>query len=117
MENEHSEQAAELTAEVITEALRGVRYPGLTRDLVSFGMVQHVSVCDGRVKVRLALRAPDRQRAPDSTKSINASPPERSAPRRWPSRSWPRSPRQPQSRTAPPPTHGPSRLGLRASST
>lgn len=39
--------------------LREVAYPGLTRDLVSFGMVQHVSVCDGRVKVRLGLRTQD----------------------------------------------------------
>lgn len=41
------------------DALRGVSYPGLTRDLVSFGMVDHVSVCDGRVKVRLAVRTRD----------------------------------------------------------
>ncbi|MGH7667916.1 MAG: P-loop NTPase, partial [Gemmatimonadaceae bacterium] len=50
----------DLTADVITEALRGVHYPGLTRDLVSFGMVDHVSVCDGRVKVRLAILTQDR---------------------------------------------------------
>lgn len=43
----------------ITDALRTVAYPGLSRDLVSFGMVQHVSVCDGRVKVRLGLRTRD----------------------------------------------------------
>jgi ATP-binding protein involved in chromosome partitioning len=48
-----------LTVERITEALRSVAYPGLRRDLVSFGMVEHVSVCDGRVKVRLALRTRD----------------------------------------------------------
>jgi len=51
--------ATELTAEVVREALREVRYPGLTRDLVTFGMVDHVSVCDRRVKVRLALRTED----------------------------------------------------------
>jgi ATP-binding protein involved in chromosome partitioning len=51
--------SSRLTAPVVTEALRGVVYPGLTRDLVSFGMVEHVSVCDGRVKVRLALRTVD----------------------------------------------------------
>lgn len=49
----------EITAEQITDALRGVMYPGLTRDLVSFGMVDHVSVCDRRVKVRLALVSHD----------------------------------------------------------
>ncbi len=48
-----------LTAERITDALRAVAYPGLTRDLVSFGMVQHVAVCDGRVRIRLALRTTD----------------------------------------------------------
>lgn len=45
----------ELTADTVTSALRTVPYPGLTRDLVSFGMVEHVSVCDNRVKVRLAV--------------------------------------------------------------
>jgi ATP-binding protein involved in chromosome partitioning len=50
---------AQLTPERVQEALARVRYPGLTRDLVSFGMVEHVSVCDGRVKVRLALRTRD----------------------------------------------------------
>jgi ATP-binding protein involved in chromosome partitioning len=59
MDTENSVQSPALTAESITEALREVRYPGLTRDLVSFGMVHHVSVCDGRVKVQLSLRAPD----------------------------------------------------------
>ena len=54
-----AEQAAELTADTVRAALRDVHYPGLTRDLVSFGMVDHVSVCDGRVKVRLALRTDD----------------------------------------------------------
>jgi ATP-binding protein involved in chromosome partitioning len=48
-----------LTAERIREALATVSYPGLTRDLVSFGMVEHVAVCDGRVRVRLALRTMD----------------------------------------------------------
>jgi ATP-binding protein involved in chromosome partitioning len=55
-----SQPAAEsLNVERITDALRGVKYPGLARDIVSFGMVQHVSVCDARVKVTLALRSRD----------------------------------------------------------
>ncbi len=49
----------ELSAETVTDALRRVPFPGLIRDLVSFGMVQHVSVCDGRVKVRLGVRIRD----------------------------------------------------------
>ncbi|MCC6316629.1 MAG: Mrp/NBP35 family ATP-binding protein [Gemmatimonadaceae bacterium] len=48
-----------LTHAGVTNALRSVSYPGLSRDLVSFGMVQHVSVCDGRVKVVLGLRTTD----------------------------------------------------------
>lgn len=48
-----------LTATTVTDALRRVHYPGLRRDVVSFGIVDHVSVCDGRVKVRLAMRASD----------------------------------------------------------
>ena len=50
---------SELTADIVREVLREVRYPGLSRDLVTFGMVNHVSVCDRRVKVRLALRTDD----------------------------------------------------------
>jgi ATP-binding protein involved in chromosome partitioning len=59
----HDRSAAEapsLTSDGVTAVLGRVAYPGLTRDLVSFGMVQHVSVCDGRVKVRLAIRTADR---------------------------------------------------------
>lgn len=52
-------RAQQLTATTVTDALRQVHYPGLRRDLVSFGIVDHVSVCDGRVKVRLAMRAGD----------------------------------------------------------
>jgi ATP-binding protein involved in chromosome partitioning len=48
-----------LTVARVTDALRTVAYPGLSRDLVSFGMVQHVSVCDARVQVRLGLRTRD----------------------------------------------------------
>ncbi len=48
-----------LTPERIKDALKTVAFPGLTRDLVSFGMVQHVAACDGRVKIRLAVRTAD----------------------------------------------------------
>jgi ATP-binding protein involved in chromosome partitioning len=69
----------ELTADMITDTLRGVPYPGLSRDLVSFGMVEHVSVCDGRVKVRLGVRSRDeampsklRARVTQAIRSIGA---------------------------------------------
>ena len=48
-----------LTRDAITDALRHGPYPGLTRDLVSFGMVQHIAVCDGRVKVQLGMHTHD----------------------------------------------------------
>jgi ATP-binding protein involved in chromosome partitioning len=48
-----------LDADTVRIALGDVPYPGLTRDLVSFGMVQHVSVCGTQVKVQLALRTED----------------------------------------------------------
>jgi ATP-binding protein involved in chromosome partitioning len=58
-ESPEATDAGELTGERIRELLATVRYPGLSRDLVSFGMVEHVSVCDGRVKVRLAIATRD----------------------------------------------------------
>ena len=38
----------------ILEVLRGVRYPGFTRDIVSFGMVKDVEVSTGGVRIHLA---------------------------------------------------------------
>lgn len=57
----HTDADAELSIDVqgVREALGEVRYPGLGRDLVSFGMVQHVSVCGDQVRVQLALRTSD----------------------------------------------------------
>src|SRR5690606_18066231 len=48
-----------LDSDAVRAALATVPYPGLTRDLISFGMVRHVSVCDSRVKVQLGLRTSD----------------------------------------------------------
>ncbi|MEO6877439.1 MAG: iron-sulfur cluster assembly protein, partial [Gemmatimonadaceae bacterium] len=48
-----------LDADTIRAALGSVPYPGLSRDLVSFGMVRHVSVCGTQVKVQLAIRTDD----------------------------------------------------------
>ena len=48
-----------LTGERVREVLKQVRYPGLSRDLVSFGMVEHVSVCEGNVRVRLVVATRD----------------------------------------------------------
>ena len=58
-ESPEATDAREITGERVREVLATVRYPGLSRDLVSFGMVEHVSVCDRRVKVRLAIATRD----------------------------------------------------------
>jgi ATP-binding protein involved in chromosome partitioning len=57
------------TAESVTEALRRVPYPGLTRDLVSFGMVEHVDVRDGEVTIRLGVHTRD----PDALAKLERS--------------------------------------------
>ncbi len=59
MDTRRAHATGELTSDVVTDALRQVPYPGLTRDLVSFGMVEHISVCDDRVKVRLGVHTRD----------------------------------------------------------
>ncbi len=61
--SEHSDVDS-LTTESVTSALRAVPYPGYSRDIVSFGMVKHVSTCAGRVKVQLGLRTNDPTVAP-----------------------------------------------------
>jgi ATP-binding protein involved in chromosome partitioning len=55
MHAESDRAARALTSDSATEALRGVAYPGLTRDLVSFGMVEDVCVREGDVTVRLGV--------------------------------------------------------------
>lgn len=42
-----------LTEQKIVDALRSVKYPGYSRDIVSFGLVKHVSVTGGTVTVQL----------------------------------------------------------------
>lgn len=54
-----SDPDAGLDADTVRAALAEVPYPGLNRDLVSFGMVSHVSVCGTQVKVDLALKSRD----------------------------------------------------------
>lgn len=51
-----------MNKEVIQEALRGVKYPGFSRDIISFGLVRGVN-CDavGNVEVSLALTTGDPQ--------------------------------------------------------
>ena len=37
---------AAITAEAVREALEGVKYPGFTRNIVSFGLVQDIQVAE-----------------------------------------------------------------------
>jgi len=46
---------AELTEEKVLEVLRTVKFPGLSRDIVSFGFVKDLSVGGGNVSLRLEI--------------------------------------------------------------
>jgi ATP-binding protein involved in chromosome partitioning len=48
-----------ISEEQVREALRAVRYPGFSRDIVSFGLVKDVQIDDGEIKVNLALATND----------------------------------------------------------
>ncbi len=48
-----------LTPDAILAQLRGVKYPGYSRDIVSFGMIKDVQVDGSRVAVRIALTTAD----------------------------------------------------------
>jgi len=50
-----------LTPEGIKSSLKQVKYPGFTRDIVSFGIVQSVEVDGSTVKIRLVLPKPDEE--------------------------------------------------------
>ena len=49
----------QVAEEHIREALKSVRYPGFSRDIVSFGLVKSINIDNGNVKVQLALAAND----------------------------------------------------------
>ncbi len=50
---------ANLTAENVRDALRAVKYPGFSRDIVSFGLVQSAEVRGDEVFVKLSLAVED----------------------------------------------------------
>ena len=51
--------AASLTNDAVLAQLRGVKYPGYSRDIVSFGLVKDVQIDGSRVTVRMALTTAD----------------------------------------------------------
>ncbi len=48
-----------ISEELVRNALKAVKYPGFTRDIVSFGLVKSVNIDNGEVKVQLALATND----------------------------------------------------------
>ena len=48
-----------ISEEQVRNALKAVKYPGFTRDIVSFGLVKSVNIHNGEVKVQLALATND----------------------------------------------------------
>jgi ATP-binding protein involved in chromosome partitioning len=47
------------TEEQIKDALKAVKYPGFSRDIVSFGLIKGIKIDNGEVKVQLALATND----------------------------------------------------------
>jgi ATP-binding protein involved in chromosome partitioning len=50
-----------VTSEPIKEALKRVKYPGFSRDIVSFGLVRSAAIVDGTARVSLSLTTSDPQ--------------------------------------------------------
>src|SRR3979490_2220569 len=48
-----------ISEEQVRDALRSVRYPGFSRDIIAFGLVKRVDIDNGDVKVQLALATND----------------------------------------------------------
>jgi len=48
-----------ISKEAVVEALKEVKYPGFSRDIVSFGLVQKVDVQEGSVFINLVLKSND----------------------------------------------------------
>lgn len=48
-----------MTPEAIKEQLKQIKYPGFSRDIVSFGIVRSAAFVDGTVKISLALTTSD----------------------------------------------------------
>src|SRR5271165_2272503 len=57
-----------LSQDTILNALKAVKYPGFSRDIVSFGLVKEISAASGAVSVALQLTSPN----PDAARQIKA---------------------------------------------
>ena len=52
-----------LTQEDIRSALKAVKYPGFSRDIISFGLVKDIAIANGAVSVSLHLTSPNPEAA------------------------------------------------------
>ncbi|MGD0252912.1 MAG: P-loop NTPase, partial [Verrucomicrobiota bacterium] len=57
-----------LAQDDIKNALKAVKYPGYSRDIVSFGLVKEISIANGAVSVSMQLTSPN----PDAAQQIKA---------------------------------------------
>jgi ATP-binding protein involved in chromosome partitioning len=55
----HVGSLVSISEEQVRDALKAVKYPGFSRDIVSFGLVKSVMIHNGDVKVQLALATND----------------------------------------------------------
>lgn len=55
--------ASMLSQDTVLDALKSVKYPGFSRDIVSFGLVKEVSVASGTVTVTMQLTSPNPEAA------------------------------------------------------
>lgn len=67
-----------LTENEIKQALQQVKYPGFSRDIVSFGLIKQIAVNEGAVNVQLEINSNNREAAQqikaDAEKAIRALP-------------------------------------------
>jgi ATP-binding protein involved in chromosome partitioning len=52
-----------LSQDTILEALKSVKYPGFSRDIISFGLVKEVSAANGAVSITMQLTSPNAEAA------------------------------------------------------
>jgi len=57
-----------ITQDQILDALRTVKYPGFSRDIVSFGLIKETASADGTVRVKISLQTRD----PELPRTIHA---------------------------------------------
>ena len=55
----------------ILELLKSVKYPGFTRDIVSFGIIKEITVDNNTIKIELALKTKNEDKKNEVVKSIN----------------------------------------------